>query len=194
MFLFMLGGTVALAASLFVAPRTAIQIIGWLFVLAALAGAVLHRGRRLGEITAATVALGSGLVLLYVAHFEWSEVRVLPGLHAATQARPLQPKAIQAPAPALAAALGMNEIVVPPMPKAQSEMPLLAIATLASPATAMDSCSSRAGVESVQCRRCAAKGGFAWLICQERARLEYCEGRPHDQASCPSPVPQSYPG
>ena len=180
MFLFMLGGTVALAASLFVAPRTAIQIIGWIFVLATLAGAVLHRGRRLGEITAATVALGSGLLLLYVAHFEWSEVRVLPGLHAATQARPLQLKVIEAPTPALAAALGRNEIVVPPMPKAHSEMPLLAVATFASPAAAKDSCSARSG--------------FAWLICKERARLEYCEGRPHDQAICPSPIPQSYPG
>ena len=194
MVLFMLGGTVALAASLFVAPRTAIQIIGWLFVLATLAGTVVHRGRRLGEITAATVALGSGLLLLYVAHFEWSEVRVLPGLHAATQARPLKLKVVEAPTPALAAALGMNEIVVPPMPTAQSEMPLLAVATLASPATAMDSCSARSGVESLQCRRCSAKGGFAWLMCQERARLEYCEGRQHDQASCPSPIPQSYPG
>src|SRR5688500_12613803 len=186
MSLFMLCGTVALAASLLVAPRTAVQVIGWLFVLAALAGAVVHRGRRLGEITAATVALGSGLLLLYVAHFEWSEVRLLPGLHAATQARPLQLKVIEAPAPALAAALGLQHIVVPPMPKAQSEMPLLAVttvatvATVARPATAKDSCS--------------AKSGFAWLICQERARLEYCEGRPHDQAICPSPIPQSYPG
>jgi hypothetical protein len=182
MFLFMLCGTVALAASLLVAPRTAIQVIGWLFVLAALAGAVAHRGRRLGEITAATAALGSGLLVLYVAYFEWSEVRVLPGLHAATQARPLQLKVIEAPAPALAAALGMSAIVVPPMPKAQSETPLLAVATFASPATATakDSCS--------------AKAGFAWLICQERARLEYCEGRPHDEAACPSPIPQSYPG
>lgn len=180
MFLFMLCGTVALAASLVVAPRTAIQVIGWLFVLAAVAGVVVHR-RRLGEITAATAALGSGLLVLYVAHFEWSEVRVLPGLHAATQARPLQLKVIEAPAPALAAALGMNEIVVPPMPKAQSEMPLLSVAAVAtSPATEQDSCSARSG--------------FAWLICRERARLEYCEGRPHDQEICPSPIPQSYPG
>jgi hypothetical protein len=180
MFLFMLGGTVALAASLFVAPRTAIQIIGWLFVLATLAGALVFRRRDLREIAAATAALGSGLLLLYVAHFEWSEVRVLAGLHAATQARPLTLKVIEAPTPALAAALGMNEIVVPPMPTAQSDIPLLAVATFARPATAKDSCSARSGL--------------AWLICQERARLEYCEGRPHDQATCPSPIPQSYPG
>jgi hypothetical protein len=194
MFLFMLGGTVALAASLFVAPRIAIQVIGWLFVLATLAGAVVFHRRDLREITAATVALGSGLLLLYVAHFEWTEVRAVPGVLAAAQPRPLKLKVIGAPTPALAAALGMNEIVVPPMPKAQSEMPLLAVAALASPATAKDSCSAFSGVESLQCRRCSAKGGLAWLICQENARLVYCEGRPHDQAACPSPIPQSYPG
>ena len=180
MFLFMLGGSLALAASLFVAPRTALQVIGWLLVLATFAGAVLFRRRDVREVTAATVALASGLLLLYVAYFEWSEVRVLPGVYAAAQARPLKLKVIEAPTPALAAALGMNEIVVPPMPKARSEMPLLGVSALASPATAKDSCS--------------AKSGLAWLICQESARLQYCEGRQHDEAACPSPIPQSYPG
>jgi hypothetical protein len=194
MFLFMLGGSLAFAASLFVAPRSAIQVIGWLLVLATLAGALVFRRRDLREITAATVAVGSGLLLLYVAHFEWSEFRAVRGGLAAAQARPPKLKVIEAPTPALAAALGMNEIVVPPMPKAHSEMPLLAVVAPASPATAKDSCSALSGVESLQCRRCSARGGLAWLICQESARLEYCESRPHDPATCPSPIPQSYPG
>jgi hypothetical protein len=41
---------------------------------------------------------------------------------------------------------------------------------------------------------CAAETGLAWIVCREKARLEYCEGREGDEAACPSATPFSPPG
>ena len=193
MFLFALGGSLALGAGLFaiasfsegalLGARTVAQVIGWLFVVATVAGAATIRRSDLAAITAATVTLGSGLMLLYVTHFDWSEIRTMPTAYAATEARPAEPKVIENPSPALAAALGMKEIVIPDMPKAAPARPLLAATTVRDLPT----------VEAFQRHRCADKAGLAWLVCQESARLEYCELR-HDESTCPSPIPQSYPG
>ena len=199
MFLFMLGGSLVLGFSLFaaasysegtlIAARTAAEVIGWLLVLAALAGAVALRKPDLGKITAASVSLCSGLLLVYVAHFEWSEMA-----HAAADALPLRSelKVIEMPSPALAAALGMKEIALPEKASLAAETPLLAAVAAAAPRF-KEACGSLAGVESLQCSRCSDKVGLAWFFCQESARLEYCASRSLDPG-CPSPIPASYPG
>jgi hypothetical protein len=203
MFLTMLAGSLVVGASLFaaatfsegalVASRTAAQVIGWLFVLATLAGAVaLRRHPSLGKLTAAGVTMASGALLLYVAHFEWSELHAGQVVHAA-ELKTIAIERLEAPAPALAAALGMKEIPVAAMPTAEPEKPLLA-AMGPSALRVKDSCVALGGVESVQCSRCSQKEGLAWLVCQESARLEYCQNRMQDEANCPSPIPASYPG
>lgn len=190
MFLFMLGGSLALGAGLFalasfsegtlLATRTVALVIGWLFIVATLTGAPVLRRSDFAGITAAVVTLGSGLLLLYVAHFDWSEIRPMSTAYAAIE----DLKVIEAPSPSLAAALRMKEIVIPDMPKAKPHTPLLAAAP-------KDFFST---VETLQRSRCSEKVGLAWLLCQESARLEYCESRASDEASCPSPIPQSHPG
>ena len=204
MFLTMLAGSLVVGASLFaaatfsegalVASRTAAQVIGWLFVLATLAGAVaLRRHPSLGKLTAAGVTLASGALLLYVAHFEWSELHAGQFVHAA-ELKTMALERLEAPTPALAAALGMKEIVIPDMPRAEPVKSLLGMTAPGFPARANDSCAMLGGVESVQCSRCSQKEGLAWLVCQESARLEYCQTRIPDEATCPSPIPASYPG
>lgn len=186
MFLFMLGGSLVLGFSLFaaasytegtlIAARTAAEVIGWLLVLAALAGAVALRQPDFGKVTAAGVSLCCGLLLVYVAHFEWSEMA-----HAAADALPLRSelKIIEAPSPALAAAMGMKEIPVATFSPRATETPLLAAAITTIAPKAKDACRDEVGL--------------AWFFCQERARLEYCESRVADPL-CPSPIPASYPG
>lgn len=202
MFLFALGGSLALGAGLFaiasfsegalLATRTVAQVIGWLFVLATIAGAAVLRRSDFAGITAMTVTLGSGLLLLYVTHFDWSELRTMPAAYAAVELRQQELKLIEAPSPTLAAALGMKEIVIPDMPKPEARKPLLGpIPVLALPGAMVKDFPT---LEAVQRSRCSEKAGLAWLICQESARLEYCESRQNDLVTCPSPIPQSHPG
>jgi len=56
-----------------------------------------------------------------------------------------------------------------------------------------DPCASRTGAASLQCHRCASSTGFSWLLCQESARLEYCQGREALEAACPSVIPGASP-
>jgi hypothetical protein len=181
MFLTMLGGALVVGAGLLVtasysegtllAARTAALVMGWLFVMAALAGTVALRQPSFGKVTAAGVSLCSGLLLVYAAHFEWSELA-----HAVPARQEL--KMIEAPSPTLAAALGLKEVVLPAVPSAHAEKPLLAATIALSPGRA----------------RCSDKAGIAWLFCQEAVRLEYCESGLGDEATCPSPIPAAYPG
>lgn len=204
MFLFMLGGSLALGAGLFavasysegalLAIRTVAQIIGWLFVLATVAGAAALRRPDFGILTAATVTLGSGLLLLYLAHFDWSEIRTMPAAYAATEARHSDVKRIVDPSPALAAALGLKPIVIPSMPKAQPEKPLLELTAIRSAPMTQDFPAAFPTMQALQRKRCSDKVGLAWLVCQESARLEYCQYRENDETTCPSPIPRSYPG
>ena len=191
MFLFLLGGSLALGAGLFalasfsegtlLATRTVALVIGWLFIVATLTGAPVLRRSDFAGITAATVTLGSGLLLVYVAHFDWSEIKAMPSAYAAVETRSHELKVIEEPSPA------MKEIVIPDMPKAQPHKPFLAGAP-------KDFVVAFPTVEALQSSRCSERLGLAWLLCQESVRLEYCESRASDEASCPSPIPQSHPG
>ena len=193
MFLFMLGGSLVLGFSLFaaasysagtlIAARTAAEVIGWLLMLAALAGAVALRQPNLGKVTAASVSLCCGLLLVYVAHFEWTEVA-----HAAALA-PLpvrsELKVIEAPSPALAAAMGMKEIPAAASPAFAFEKPIALEKPILTAATATLTPKPKDA--------CHDKVGLAWFFCRESARLEFCQTRA-DDAACPSPIPASYPG
>ena len=187
MFLFMLGGSLVLGFSLFaaasysagtlIAARTAAEVIGWLLVLAAGVGAIALRQPNLGKVTAASISLCCGLLLVYAAHFEWSELAPLPTMR--------ELKMVEAPSPTLAAAMGMKEISLAASPayalekSIPLEKPILAAAIATIAPKPKDACRD--------------KVGLAWFFCQESARLEYCQTRAYDE-SCPSPIPASYPG
>ena len=54
--------------------------------------------------------------------------------------------------------------------------------------------SALTGVASLQCLRCANEAFVSRLLCQERARLEYCQRREGLEPQCPSAIPVSPPG
>jgi hypothetical protein len=96
--------------------------------------------------------------------------------------------------------LEMNLVAAEPLAASASFVSVPAVArVVTAPRTAdkphaestsvVDPCSSLPGVDALQCRRCAQKSGLAWLMCQESARLEYCEGKAADEALCPSAIP-----
>lgn len=197
MFLVLLGGSLALGASLFVAAsftagsfvsvRTVAAIIGWLFVLATLGCLLGLRQSSFARLTAGAVTFCSGLLLVYVAHFEWTAIRPMPAAYAAAEPLNADPKLIQALAPKLAAALGASDTAVLARPKsAPPTKPTYAVASAP--------CAALAGIESLQCLRCSEKSGVALIVCRESARLEFCEGQHFADATCPSPYPHSYPG
>ena len=196
MFLFMLGGSLVFGASLLaaasfsegtlVAIRTAAQIIGWLFVLATVAGAIGLRRDALGQIGAATVTLVSGLAVLYVSYFQW-EAMPPPTAEAPIRYVAAEPIAVR---PVAYERIDLSPKVIPPEPApARPTKQLLAVATPA-PVVA-NACASLAGLESLQCNRCSERLGLAWIACQEKARLEYCEGVHVDEANCPSVIPSA---
>jgi hypothetical protein len=200
MFLILLGGSLALGVSLFLAAsitagalisaRTVPAIIGWLFVLATVGCLLGLRQSSLARLTAGAVTLCSGLLLVYMAHFEWTAIASVPSTYAYSD-----PKVIEAPTPALAAALGMKEIVIPDMPKgATPTKPVFAVASAPHLRAQPAACAALTGIESLQCARCSEKSGLALIVCRESARLEFCEGQHFADGTCPSPYPQSYPG
>ena len=187
----------------FIQFRTAVQASGWLCVLAVLVGfcaRVPRRRRELGEVLAAAMAFFTGAAMLYVSYYEWSD----PAM-AARAARPLVAKttmptpnasapiakATHIPAPAQSAAVrgaaagGTAKVAV-----SAQERPRLLVAAR-SAVIVDDRCFGLTGVASLQCLRCAETTGLSGLFCQERARLEYCNGREASDAACPSVIPTS---
>lgn len=218
MFLFALGGSVVLGAGLFavasfsegalLAMRTVAQVIGWLFLIASLAGATVLNRAHIGSITAVGVTSVSAFLLLYVSHFDWNEIRTVRSTYAALEARHQDLEVIEDPSPALAAAMGLKEIVVPALPpsrasadagmkefvvpqRSKAEVPKPVVASSTHVAAPVH---KELPMEGLQRSRCSQKAGLARLLCLENARLEYCQSRPTDEAACPSPIPQSHPG
>jgi hypothetical protein len=186
MFLFALGGSLVLGAGLLaaasysegtlVAVGTAAQGIGWLFILATIVGLTGLRHATFGRLGAATVTFLSGVSLLYVSYFEPGQVLDAPIRHAAAETLP-------AHEPFYKATLASMEVVMPVATKEVPETIRSARNTVA-PAVAPQAAADR----------CAEKFGWAWVVCQERARLEYCAGPEADEATCPSAIPYSPPG
>src|SRR5688572_7639896 len=200
MFLILLGGSLTFGAALLatviytdgalVALRTAAEIIGWLLLLATVAGLIGMRRASPGPLCAASVALCSGLAALYMSYFfEWHEVPRAPMRLAAAEgfyvrAVPVAYKVIEP----VMRPVEVAEVVKVPQPRRKP-------AAAARPVVlAANACSTVTGVESVQCDRCSDKLGLAWVACHESVRLQYCETELGDERTCPSPIPASYPG
>src|SRR5207245_8000101 len=160
--------------------RTAVQISGWLCILAVLAGfcARVARNRRdLGEVSAAATGFFTGAAMLYLSYFQWSELPVVPAAPAVAKTAPaVWHPARHLPRARLSASAGGS---------APAEVPVALAAD--------DPCYGLTGAASVQCARCASESGLAWLFCEERARLEYCRKRDDADAECPSVIPVSPP-
>jgi hypothetical protein len=211
MFLIFLGGSLVLGAGLLatasysegmlLAIRTAAQSIGWLLLLATAVGLSGLRRGAFGQLGAATVALFGGLTVLYVSYFQWETVEVTmqasvppapmpPIRHAAAPELPIRnaaaPELLPEHEPVYKATLARLEILDPaPSPsRSPTKKPVSPVPAV------VDACASLNGIESLQCRRCAEKSGVAWIVCQESARLEYCEGRQHE-AACPPAIPSA---
>ena len=140
MFLILLGGSLALGATLFLAAmstagallsvRTVALIVGWLFVLATVGCLLGLRQSSFARLTAGAVTFCSGLLLVYVAHFEWTAIRPMPAAYAAAEPLHADPKIIQAPGPEFAAPPGARESAVWERPKsAAPTKPIYAVAS-----------------------------------------------------------------
>lgn len=203
MFLLVLGGSLIFGAGLLAAAsfsegmllaiRTAAQSIGWLLLLATAVGLSGLRRGAFGQLSAAMVALLGGLAVLYVSYFQWETMQ--GAMQASVPAAPMPPirnAAADLPPehePVYKATLASLETFAPapaPLPSPSSSPIKKKISPV--PAVA-DACASLKGIESLQCRRCAEKTGVGWIVCQESARLEYCEGR-QDEA-CSSAIPSA---
>jgi hypothetical protein len=201
MFLILLGASLTFGAGLLatavytegalLALRTAAEFIGWLFVLAALAGLMSLPRASFGAICAASVTLSSGLAVLYMSYFfEWNQrPSAVIGHAAAAETLSLRPVAVT------------YKVIEPEMRPAevqeaprQEAQPRKTVASAQPVSLVKDACSALAGVESLQCNRCAEKLGLSWLMCQESVRLEYCASEAGDERTCPSPIPRSHPG
>lgn len=187
MFLLALGsslvlGTGLLAAASYsegtlIAVSTAARGIGWLFILATIVGLAGLRHAAFGRLGAATVTFLSGVTLLYLSYLEPGQILDAPIRHAAAETLP-------AYEPVYKATLASMEVVMPvatkEVPPENKPVARKTVAAIAAPQAAAD--------------RCTETLGWARVVCQERARLEYCEGREGDEAACPGPVPYSPPG
>ena len=201
MFLTVLGTSLALGAGLLaaagysegalLAAKTAALTIGWLLLLATLVGIQGVRRRRLAELGTTLIVFVSGVAVLYLSYFQWSELPDVPVRLAAADLLPepeadmeligAEPLAAIAPVVTLPAVTRVTAPRIPDKPQVETR-------------SVADPCSSLGGVDALQCRRCGGKSGLAWMMCRESARLEYCEGPYADEAACPSPVPYSPPG
>lgn len=198
MFLTVLGSSLVLGAGLLaaagysegtlVAARTAALTIGWLLLLATLIGVQGARRGRLAEIGTTVVVFVSGVAVLYLSYFQWSELPEVPVRLAVAEVLPEEE-------------LDMSLVAAEPLAASASFVSVPAVARVAAPriadkprienAPVVDPCSSLRGVEALQCRRCGEKAGLAWMMCQESARLEYCEGPGVEKAVCPSVIPSA---
>lgn len=201
MFLIILGGSLTFGAALLatviytdgalVALRTAAEIIGWLLLLATVAGLAGLRRARIGPMCAVSVTLCSGLAALYMSYFfDWHEVPRAPIRHAAAEPLFIRTVSYQVVEPVLRPA----EIQIPEAAKAPAPPRRKLVAAAQPVSLAVDACSTLTGVESLQCNRCSEQLGFSWVMCQESVRLQYCETELGDERTCPSPIPQSHPG
>jgi len=200
MFLVMLSACLTFGVAVFgaaiysegtlLALRTAAAIIGWSFVLASAAGLAGLRHAGAGRVGAAAVTMGAGAVVLYMSHFlEWNEAPPAAIVYAAApQPIAARPAFTLASFQPLEAPSGAKVTAVVPAPQRK------VVAAARPIALAANACSVFDGVESLQCDRCSEKLGLARVACHESVRLEYCESELGDERTCPSPIPQSYPG
>ena len=161
--------------------RMAAQAVASLCALAVVFAWVAQA--RLGPLAAAATVLTTAAATLYLSYCAWQQLptAVHPPLAAAARA----PHAEDAPK------IVARIPAARPVRRQKSIQPKLMVAALA-PAYD-DPCRNLTGAASLQCLRCTAETGFSWLLCQESARIEYCEHREGAEAACPSVIPTSPP-
>lgn len=180
------------SAGALISFRTALQISGCLLLGAVLVGfsaRVAHQRRHLGEVTAAATAFFTGTAMLYVSHFQWSELPTAPATPLVVKTAPVWNPAAAAP-PAIAktgpsAAAGASASKVVRMAADQAPQPVV----VAQPAAAE---MTRVAVVAKE-DACASRTGVSRLFCEERTRLERCSAEDNADPACPSVIPASPP-
>lgn len=159
--------------------RTAAQLVASLCALAVVLAWVAQS--RLGPLAAGATVLVTAGATLYLSYGAWQQLpaSVQPHLAAAVAPPHVQvaPKVVE------------RARAARPVRKRATVQPKVIVATLATRPD--DACAYLTGAASLQCLRCSSETGFSWLLCQESARLEYCDGR--EGAECPSAIPTSPP-
>lgn len=162
-------------------------LAGWLCVAAVV---LVRCMREPSQRTSVRIALLGSAVLFSAAMLlvpRAEKPAPAPRMHATPNASPVL-RAKLTPAPADA-----------PAPRAAPRVHKAAAGATAKPAvarvaalnTAEDRCSSLTGLASLQCQRCEQETGVRSWFCQERVRLQYCDGRDGTDPHCPSVIPTS---
>jgi hypothetical protein len=192
----LLGAALIAAACLFASlpVRNALPLVAWLCIVAILlawsASATRNAGTQVRTVGQAAVLvticfLGASLVyrsedpVPMQAPAATPKTIDLPKFAAADEITPEKPHHSAKRPKVLRAALGSLS------PRSQ------AAAGSSVPAAFDDACASLTGVASLQCLRCANEAGVWRLLCQEKARLEYCQHREGMEPLCPSAIPVS---
>jgi len=195
----LLGAALIAAACLFASLplKNAAPLVAWLCIVALLLAWCVRATRNAGTQTVRTV--GQVAVLVTVCFLGASLVyrsdermQVRPALPA--------PKTVAQPklaASAASAAEKPHRRAARPKVLQAAFAPLSSISQAAAgssvPAAFEDACASLTGAASLQCLRCANEAGVWRLLCQEKARLEYCQRREGTDSLCPSVIPASPP-
>ena len=162
--------------------RTAVQLSGWLCILAVFVGfcARVPRNRRdLAEVTAAATGFFTGAALLYLAYFQWSELPTAPPAPLAAKTAP----GVWNPA---------EHLALPTAPAGHSAVSAAAGGTARHAAVPMP-VAAEAVATVTKDDGCGAETGLSRLFCEERTRLERCAARNDADADCPSVIPASPP-
>ena len=186
--------------------RTAMQIGGWLCLVAVLVGfcaRVARHRRHLGEVTAAATTFFTGAAMLYLTYFQWSELPTAPESSPVAKTAPgiWNPAAHSAPlpiaSPARSASAGGSARQVarvaasaPRIAKQEAVEPLVEPVVAVVPVAAV----AVADVAVVAKEAgCASLTGLSRFFCQERTRLAKCGAQDDADPACPSVIPASPP-
>ncbi len=159
-------------AGALISYRAAVEISGWLCLLAVLLGfsaRVARHRRHLGEVTAAATAFFTGVAMLYLSYFQWSELPTTPAAPLAVETAPVWNPAASVPLTVAwsrpSAAAGGSAPAAPRVATARTAEPLVV------PAPTQ--------VAAVP------------VAVEERSRREYCAAPDDADPACPSVIPAS---
>ena len=190
--------------------RTAAQIFGWSCLASILLGFLAvagrtqgfrHHGRpSLALVGASVITFLTGVVVLYVSYFEWGDPPrwIDAQAETATASADWQQHLKFAEKP-LAVSTDFRPTIATSTPQAKVQekhrAPKEVVAAPApQPRVELNNpCSSPSGIASLQCMQCGHETGLSRLMCDLKARGEYCEGREGSDPACPSVIPSSPP-
>lgn len=142
-----------------------------------------------GYFVAMTLVVSAGVLTMYLSHpAPPKAVAEAPRLHTSeARAEVTEPMKIAPKAPEV------RKHATPPRSAPRAKVSAAPVLVAAAEPIVADPCASLSGAASLQCLRCSSSSGLSWLLCQESARLEYCQGRERLEAACPSVVPGASP-